>query len=55
MFMHGNEWWLDKINTNLTTSVFSKMSVVANTVYKAGLDFKLHAGYSAETSGKLFA
>ena len=43
------------INTNLTTSVINKMSVVATTMYKAGLDFKLHTGYSAETSGKLFA
>lgn len=40
------------INTNLLP-VFSKMSIVATTVSKAGLDFKLHAGYSAETSGKL--
>ena len=27
------------------------MSVVATTAANAGLDFKLHAGYSAETSG----
>ena len=33
-------------------AVISKMSIVATTVSNAGLDFKLHAGYSAETSGK---
>ncbi len=31
--------------------VLNKMSVVATAAASAGLDFKLHAGYSAETSG----
>ena len=33
--------------------VLNKMSIVATTAANAGLDFKLHAGYSAETSGRV--
>ena len=39
------------IKCSLSFSVFNKMSVVATAASNAGLDFKLHAGYSAETSG----
>lgn len=44
----------DSVNFSLhTLPILSKMSVVATNVSEAGLDFKLHAGYSAETSGGL--
>lgn len=44
----------NSVNFSLhTLPILNKMSIVATTAANAGLDFKLHAGYSAETSGGL--
>lgn len=49
--MNSVSLWLFGLGT--TVVVLNKMSVVATAAASAGLDFKLHAGYSAETSGNM--